>query len=51
MAIFTAVIDFKMWLDKYEYADRLPEHEPEYCHHKCTKILAKQNNSLQKSRT
>ena len=51
MAIFTAGIDFKRWLDKYKYADRHPEHEPEYYQHKCTNILAKLDNSLQKSRT
>ncbi len=51
MAIFTAGIDFKRWLDKYKYVDRHPEHEPEYYQHKCTKILTKLDNSLQKSRT
>jgi len=40
--------DFKRWLDKYKYADRHPEHEPEYYRHKCTSFLAKLDNSLQK---
>ena len=40
--------DFKRWLDKYKYADRHPEHEPEYYRHKCTNFLAKLDNSLQK---
>jgi len=38
----------KTWLDKYKYADRHPEHEPEYYRHKCTNFLAKLDNSLQK---
>ena len=48
MAIFTAGIAFKRWLDKYKYADRHLEHEPEYYQHKCTNFLAKLDNSLQK---
>jgi glutathione S-transferase len=39
--------DFKRWLDKYKYADRHPEHEPEYYRHKCTNFLAKLDNTLQ----
>ncbi len=40
--------DFKSWLDKYKYAERHPEHEPEYYRHQCTNFLAKLDSSLQK---
>ncbi len=40
--------DFKKWLDKYKYADRHPEHEPEYYRGKCEIFLAKLDNILQK---
>jgi glutathione S-transferase len=40
--------DFKRWLDKYKYADRHPEHTPEYYRHMCTNFLAKLDNSLKK---
>jgi glutathione S-transferase len=42
--------DFKNWLDKYKYADRHPEHEPEYYRHQGTNFLAKLDNNLQKQR-
>jgi glutathione S-transferase len=42
--------DFKNWLDKYKYADRHPELEPEYYRHQGTNFLAKLDNNLQKQR-
>ena len=39
--------DFKRCLDKYKYAERHPEHVPEYYRHKCAIFLARLDNRLQ----
>ena len=39
--------NFKLWLDKYKYADRFPEHSPEYYRQKCDSFLLKLENALQ----
>lgn len=41
--------EFKYWLDHYKYADRFPEHRPEFYRGKCELQLAELETILQKT--
>lgn len=38
---------FKMWLDRYKYADRFPEHNATYYREQCTPFLSKLDQAIQ----
>ncbi|MCO4759627.1 MAG: glutathione S-transferase [Oceanospirillaceae bacterium] len=39
--------EFKPWLDRYKYADRYPEHSPEYYRDQCELWFSKLNHQLE----